>query len=191
MYKSKMILTVLLAAALLALFGGCQAQNFDIPTEPSAFSQPTEPTDPSSKSTEPSNETIEPIETVCPRTIEYFKSHLIPFMTYREAIGVLGLPDNNTSNSPDWKDTVWYLEDDYILAVEFYPTADYNMDEYLATAPTGETNPDGTPLDEYYYLREWFQHQEAYRAKIFKGTKHPDNCCEVLFDYGDPWFPEE
>ena len=181
MYKSKLILTVLLAAAILALFGGCQVQNFDIPTEPSAFSQPTEPTDPSSKPT---------TETVCPRTIEYFKSHLTPFMLRSEAIGLFGSIDYDESDSPDWRETIWVLDDGYFLIVEFYPTASKRWIDYVATAPTDETTPDGILSD--YYLN-WFRHMEAYRAILYKGDPNGKReQIEIWFDYGyGPFWKQE
>ena len=190
MRKSKLITALLLLALVFSLFAGCQAQHADVPTDPSAFSQPTESIEPSSEPTEPSGEATDPTEsTVCPRTIEYFKAHLTPNMTYREVLEILGPKDSDFSDSPDWREAVWYLEDDYILVVDFFPTVHQHRHEYLATEPPAETTPDGT-VDSGFYLREWNLLMEARFARIFKGNMSLDNR-EVWFDYGDPWMTEE
>lgn len=131
----------------------------------------------------------EPTETVCPRTIEFFKSHLTPYMTYSQAREIFGRWDNDLAGSNNYKSAIWDLEDGYYIEVAFYPTANEHMDEYLATAPTDETNPDGTPLDELYYFKEWNYHMKAYRAELCKNN--PFQVIEVWFEYPNPWVPEE
>lgn len=189
MNKSKLVTIVLILALILAIFAGCQAQNAEIPTdptEPSASSQPTDPTEPSSEATDPTE------SAVCPRTVEYFKSHLTPYMTYREAIEILGRSDKDISNIPDEAIRIWYLEEDYCIIVEFFPIANQYRHEYLATEPTGETTPDGGVSMEYFI--EWNLHMEAYRAILHKelspAVYQP---IEVWFDngYGPFWQEEE
>lgn len=127
----------------------------------------------------------EPTENFCPRTIEYFKSHLKPYMTYSEMKNLFGSCDTNMGSSDHIATRVWYLEDDYFVAVTCFPTANEYMHEYLATQPTGE---DGTPHDELYYFLEWKNHMQAYNATLYKNTFSEKNKIEVWFDCGgNPW----
>lgn len=193
MNKSKLVTIVLILALILAIFAGCQAQNAEIPTEPLPSSQPTKPTEPSSEPTEPSDDVTDPTETVCPRTVESFKARLTPYMTYREAVALWGPKDGDWSDSPDWNESLWLLEDNYFVFVQFFPTVHDRMDEYLATIPTDETKPDGTPLEFGDYFREWNYHMEAYKAVLYKGTPTGKReKVETWFDYGrGPFWQEE
>ena len=192
MVKNKFIIAILLVSLMLSVLVGCQVQNADVPTEPSASSQPTELTEPSSEATEPSSEATEPTETVCPRTIEAFKAHLTPYMTYGEAKAVFGRLDTDLSDTNEHKEVIWYLEDDYYIEVFFYATANEHRDEYLVTMPTGKTDSNGTPIDVMDYIIAWNAHMEAYSAYLYKGT--PSGKCELMevwFDYGaGPFQPE-
>ncbi len=186
MYRKYFLSAILILALTISLFAGCQVQNVDVPsdpTEPSASSQPTEPTEPSSEATDPTE------STVCPRTIEYFKSYLTPHMTYSETLEVLGRNDKNVSPTDNHARRVWYLEDDYRLEVYFFPVANEYMYEYFATVPTDATNPDGTANDGQYYLGEWYYHMEACIAYLYEGEQYDK--MEVWFDYGNPWLTEE
>ena len=190
MVKNKFIIAILLVSLMLSVLVGCQAQNEDVPTEPSASSRPTELTEPSSEATEPSSEATDPTETVCPRTVEYFKSHLTPYMTYREVIEILGISDKNISNTPDQARRIWYLEEDYRIRADFFPIANQYRFEYLATEPTDGTAPDGSPNPSLYYLAEWNRHMEVYRVFLEKKNDHGNyRTVEVWFDYGyGPWW---
>lgn len=176
MCKSRLLVFVLLLSVILSLFASCQALP---PTETTTPSIPAISVDPT-----------EPTETVYHHTIEFFKSHLTPFMLRSEAIGLFGSIDYDESDSPDWRETIWVLDDGYFLIVEFYPTASKRWIDYVATAPTDETTPDGILSD--YYLN-WFRHMEAYRAILYKGDPNGKReQIEIWFDYGyGPFWKQE
>lgn len=127
----------------------------------------------------------DPAETVSHRTIEFFKSHLKPYMTYGEMRQIFGSSDSYVGGADYIATRVWYLEDDYFLVVTCFPTANEYTHEYLATQPTSE---DGTPRDELYYFLEWKNHMQAYNATLYKSTFSEENKIEVWFDCGgNPW----
>ena len=202
MYKAKQFYFALISVLILSIFAGCQPSGITgtedmLPSTDS--SQSTEATDDSTvdpaDATESTSEAAEPTlrETICPRTIDYFKSHLMPYMTYEEALAILGAKDKEISNIPNYSEAVWYLENEYYIYVEFYPTKNDNMYDFIATVPTDETNPDGTPVDDLYYLGEWWRHMEAYRAILYKGsTTGKREQVEVWFDHGyGPFWKQE
>lgn len=194
MRKTKLNVVVALLSVILFLFTGCQTSNIDSTpsTEPSQHTDMTGSSVETTEATEPSSEATEPTETICPRTVEYFKSHLTPYMTSREARETFGKKDADVSDSPNWFESIWFLQDDYFLIIYFYPTINENWYEYLETEPTGETQPDGTPTDDSYFS-EWFAHMEAYRATLYKGSPTGKReIVEVWFDYGyGPFWQEE
>ena len=203
MRKTKLLAVILCLVLVLSLFTGCQSSGMDATqgttpsTEPSQSTEATVPSDdvtePSSEVTEPSSEATEPTETTYPRTIEAFKSYLTPYMTYGEAKALWGRTEGNNSNTLDIMRAIWYLEEDgYYALVTFYPTANMTYNQYTATNPIKETNPDGTLTDESFDLFRWFDHMEAYRAVLYKGDiDRVAEWSEVLFDFPDPWMTEE
>ncbi|MBE6917227.1 MAG: glutathione S-transferase domain-containing protein [Ruminococcaceae bacterium] len=198
MYKSKLLVFILLLSVILSLFAGCHAQNADAPTEPtepSAPSQLIDPTEPSSEPTEPSApETIE-------LTVENIKTHIKEGMTYAQMRSLFGGQDTFANGSEGWIDCpnrVWYLNNPYdpedivfthykgiYLRIEFrFPDYD-NFNQWFeecvdkSTIPT-ETLPDG---NVYYdtsdtdHLAYWFSNMEAVCATLYTDHK----VYEVLF----------
>ena len=191
MCKSRLLVFVLLLSVILSLFAGCWAQNADVPTAPilpSASSKPSESTDPSSEVTEPSSEATEPSATVCPRTIEAFKTNIKPYMTYGEAKELWGHKSTDTSDSLDWQEAIWFLEEDYFVFTLFYPTVVETWLEYVSTIPD-----DASEEEFAQYLVEWRNHMEVYMAVLCKGNidgKH--ETVEVWFNYGyGPFWKQE
>ena len=192
MVKNKFIIAILLVSLMLSVLVGCQARNANVPTEPSASSQPTESTEPSSEATEPSSEATDPTETFYPRTIESLKSHMVPYITYSEACALFGRPDEVAGNTHDIRYPRWNLEDGYFVTTTFYPTINKTYSEYDATEPNKETNPDGTSV--VWNLPIWYDHMEAYRAVLCKENptgKGKAEIVEVWFDFPDPWYQGE
>ena len=191
MRKSRLLVFVLLLSVILSLFAGCQSSNAD-PTPSTELFKPTEPavdqTLETMEATEPSYEATEPIETTHPRTIEAFKTNIKPYMTYGEAKELWGHKSTDTSDSLDWQEAIWFLEEDYFVFTLFYPTVVETWLEYVSTIPD-----DASEEEFAQYLAEWRNHMEVYMAVLCKGNidgKH--ETVEVWFDYGyGPFWEKE
>ena len=198
MYKLKLFSRVLLLILILSFFSGCRVLNQNLSTneitEPSGdvTVSSDKMTAPSSEATEPSTEAITPTETVGPRTVDFLKSHLTPYITYAEACALFGHPDEVGGNTFNIRYPRWDLEDGYFVRTVFYPTINETYAEYDATEPNKETNPDGTSV--VWNLPIWFDHMEAYQAVLCKENptgKGQAEIVEVWFEYPDPWYQGE
>lgn len=118
-------------------------------------------------------------DTVAPRTIEYFKSHLTPHMTHGKAKELFGRWDFYR-NDQKYIYAEWDLESDYYVSVHFYPVANEYVHEYQATEPTA---PNGEDYGLIYY-GEWNRHMEAYIVKLCR--RNPYEVVEVWFDLEPP-----
>lgn len=185
--KLRLFVAILLFFLIMSVFIGCQSQNATALTELSASTQPANPTESTDDLTDPMQ-----TETVGPRTVDFLKSHLTPYITYAEACALFGHPDEVGGNTFNIRYPRWDLEDGYFVRTVFYPTINETYAEYDATEPNKETNPDGTSV--VWNLPIWFDHMEAYQAVLCKENptgKGQAEIVEVWFEYPDPWYQGE
>ena len=184
MQKRRLLNIILLLSFIISLFFGCQPQNADAPTEPTGTnvsSQPTHSTESINDLTEPT-----PTEPVYSCTVESFKTHLKPYMTYGEVKALWGPKSTDASDSLDWQEAIWFLEDDYFVYLWFYPTVAETWWEYMPIEPT-------SPENQKHSLAYWRNHMEVYTAWLCKGDiDGKREVVKVWFDYGyGPFWQEE
>ncbi len=178
MNKIKIIISIILVF-LPSLLAGCQAQNVDVPTDP------TEP----SASSQPTEESTHPTVTELELELERIKTSVTAGITYPEMIALLGSEDADTSQNPmNCFQSVWFLEDRYegtCLEVQFlYPgyssLEQWRNDWAKASGLPTKTYPDGTVVYDFAgvdYLSDWVEGMEAVSAIIRQNKQ----TVEVLF----------